>query len=158
MKKKKFIMQLDVDQLKTLIILGLAECDRQTDDLSSIYLFGVKYLEDLELTIKEWDDFICVTVLDAKNSHHIAIFNINDFSMIIDDCATDLSDVLKKYLANQFQDYINYLYEARINEAKEEMKMLLKDSPDILEMYRPKGFFEKKDLSDCVKVKTIVRN
>lgn len=76
--------------------------------------------------------------------------------MIIDDCAMDLSYVLKNYLANQFnQDYINYLYEVRINEANKEMEMLLKDSPNILEMYRPKGFFEKKDLSGGVKVKTI---
>lgn len=156
MGKKKFIKKLDEEQLKTLIILGLAECDRQSDCQPYLYNFGVIFLNDIKLEVKEFEDLLYVNVLRAKNNYHIVCFNIEDFSMTVDagGWTTDLSCVLKKYLAYQFEkEYIEYLYETRLIEAKSEKEMLLIESSDILETYRPKGFFDKK--AGNTKTKTI---
>lgn len=158
MAKKLFINKLNEDQLKTLIILGFAE-EHRIENYSLACYYDVKYLEDLKIIVRDFYDLISVDVWNLRGDYRIGRFYIDDFSMIYDDeFETDLSYVLKKYLANQFnQDYINYLYETKLNEAEEEKKMLLKESPNILEMYKTSGFFEEKKLSDGVKVKTIER-
>ena len=137
----KFIDRLDDTQLKVLIVLGLAECDR-TNDFEAPYLnYAIRSLDDIELVTKKQKNSLYVSALYSKNESVIANFTINDFSMTISDGGwhKDLSKVLRAYLTNQFADeYALYLYRKRISEAGEELRTAISDSAELFEKYYPK--------------------
>lgn len=155
---KKFIKQLDEEQLKTLIVLGLAECDRNNDfERKYLHGFGVNIFDNLGLIIKEHNDSFYVSVLNLRYKCSIANFSINDFSMIIHDggWSKDLNSILKIYLVSQFEeDYLSYLYTKRMNEAEEERKMLYNESLKVFENYYPHYLLKEKE-EKAPKVKTI---
>ena len=120
-------------QLKTLVILGLIECDRRHENDNFNYLDYIYSLEDIVLDIKNfkvWNDYVSFTPR-YKNGFSIANFCINDFSLIIINggLRNSFDEVLYMFLANQFgEEYINYLYERRLNDAEIERDLLLKKS------------------------------
>jgi len=155
MERKIFIKELDENQIKTLIVLGLAECDRQNNhDSSYLHRFKLDSLEDLNLDIKERDDSLYIRVIYAKNNYNFVSFDIDDFSMIIRESGweEDLNYVLKTFLASIFyEDYINHLNKTRLNEINNEREILLKESSKVIENYGPRNFANKDNISKHIK-------
>lgn len=128
---KKFIKRLNLEQLKTLISLCALESDQETNSVFYHQLFSS--LEDVTLTYdlsSEWDctDFVHISSRIGKEYPATPYFLVDDFSLQM--CSgyykKYFNEVLYKYLSSIFgEEYLDYLYEKRVRDAKNERDKLL---------------------------------
>lgn len=145
MNNKNFLKKLDLEHLKRMMLIGLAELDKQT---GSLYLSRVEKVENLRIcrcpAVEEWEnmdliqiDIAIEALIDAKVPLNLS-FEINDYKMILHDgdFEFDLSHILNMYLTVVFgEDYVNYFYEKRLKEIAKESSELLENSKKTIENF-----------------------
>lgn len=141
MEVKYYLKKLKLNELKRVMLLGMAEIDttRGSDYLQIIEnMEGIKFLSGPPT--EEWDrlEKVPISITVGKYSALHLDFEFDDYSMVMIDSNIrfDLSMIFKNYLTYLYgEEYVNHLYEKRLKEIAIESYDLLENSEKNISKY-----------------------
>lgn len=141
MEVKYYLKKLKLNELKRVMLLGMAEIDTTR---GSNYLQIVENINDIRFfscpSVEEWDrlEKVSISITIGKYSALHLDFEFDDYSMIMTDSNIkfDLSNIFKNYLTYLYgEEYVNHLYEKRLKEIAIESYDLLENSEKNISKY-----------------------